>query len=235
MKQSAFIQFSNLITGVITLPDNVKEKKNPFIIVNTDNDRGLYVRKLEKELYKFKNLKSSSGDVLFDEIETNDLIVFGDSPKYDYRVENNYLNLVSFSEKKDVKVYDLIDDFDRIVRRLATYTKNNNIKRKYAYRDNEVDEVVVRIHVEEEPKKKLSSYICPLLEGKCKVKKTLVNVYKKPDVTVEKITVHDNWVKIGWNQYDIWVDLKGREFIKLEDGEKLWVETDRFGKRYLAR
>jgi hypothetical protein len=233
MKQNfAFATFSKTISGIISLPLSAKEKKNPFIIVNTDNDHGLYVKKLEKEIDKYKGLKLSDSSADLYDIEKNNLIVFGDSHKYDYRIEMNEITLTALTGK-DVRVYDIVDDFDRIVRRLSTYCKNNGIKRKNAYRDECC--VNLRVNVVEEPK-----VICPLAARKYrvyeepKVKKTLVNVYSKPNVSVEKITVHSNWVKIGWNQYDIFVDLFGNEFITLEDGDKLFVKEDRFGRRYLA-
>jgi hypothetical protein len=223
----SFIQLSEVITGVISLPATAKEKKNPFIIVNSDDDRGLYIVKLEKEIAKYKNVKSETGETKFHEIQTNDLIVFGDSINFDYRTEMNYVTLISLAKAKDVKVYDLITDFNKITRRLATYCKNNGLKRKNAYRDDV--EVRFNINVVEEPKRFVCPQVCPL------AKRTLVNVYQQtPDVKVEQITVHHNWVKIGWNQYDIMVDLCGNELIVLEDGTKMFVKTDRFGRRYLT-
>ena len=231
--QFAFLQLTNTITGIISLPMEAKLKKNPFVIVNTDNNRGLYVKKLEQEIAKYKNLSSENGETKFHDIQTSNLIVFGDSPKFDYRTEMNYITLNSLVGK-DVKVFDLVDDYSSIVRRLATYCKNNGVKRLVKYRDDE-DSLTIRINIrEEEPKKKV---ICPCVFGRCaapKAEKTLVNVYSKPDVKVEKITVHSNWVKVGYNQYDIYVDLFGSEFIVLEDGDKLFVKEDRFGRRYLA-
>jgi hypothetical protein len=136
----------------------------------------------------------------------------------------NYVTLNALMGR-DVKVYDLVEDYDRIIRRLVTYCKNNGIKRKCLYRD---DDINIRVKlVTDEPKKKC---FCPCK----KAEKVLVNVYRKPDLKVEKITVHANWVKIGYNQYDIFVDLLGNEFIELEDGDKLFVKEDRFGRRYLA-
>jgi hypothetical protein len=235
----AFIALSDNITSIITLPSEVKDKKNPFIIVNTDDDHGLYVKKLEKEFAKYKGLEIADGETGLHGIETGNLIVFGDSRKFDYRIEMNYVTLASLTGK-DVKVYDIINDYDKIVRRLATYCKNNGIKRKANYRNDCLVDLKVTL-IEEKPTKK----VCPLLNNVLgrnlklytpKVEKTLVNIYskQKPDVTVEQVTVHSDWVKIGWNQYDIYVDMLGNELITLEDGERLYVKTDRFGRRYLA-
>jgi len=236
----AFLKVSEVIEGVILLPAEAKEKKNPFIIVNTDNDRGLYVRKLEQEIAKYKGLVSADNDPKFTSIETKDLIIFGDSKNFDYRIEDmKYITLNSLMGR-DVKVYDLVADYPKIVKRLVTYCKNNGIKRKAAYRD---EDVTVRVNlVVEEPawttRIRTQANECLLLAAKrfvaAPVTKTLVNVYSKPDVSVEKITVHTNWVKIGYNQYDIFVDLFGGEFIVLEDGQKMFVKTDRFGHRYLT-
>lgn len=219
-----FLAFSANIQGIISLPNEVKEKKNPFIVINTDNDYGLYVKQLKKELDKYKNLTGISD---FHDIETNNLIVFGDNANFDYRIEMNYYTLNNLPYKRDVKIFDLVDDFDKIVRRLATYCKNNGIKRKYATTRSATRPIECPLFTTVE----YETYV-PIPVAK-KVKKTLFSVYKKPDVSVEKITVHANWVKIGWNQYDIYVDLRGEEFIVLEDGEKLFIVTDRFGRRYL--
>jgi len=238
--QFAFLPLSNVISNVVLLPKGAKEKKSPFVIVNTDNDRGLYIKNLEKEIAKYKNLVSADGERLFHEIETTNLIVFGDNPNFDYRIDMEYLMLHPLVGR-NVKVYDLVEDYSKIVRRLSTYCRGNGIKRKVAYRD---DDYALECRVVRAPKLNWASRIkqqaeaCPLLTTKRfltrPLTKTLVNVYSKPDINVEKITVHAYWVKIGYNSYDIFVDLSGNEFIALEDGQKLFVETDRFGRRYLA-
>jgi len=228
-----FLSLTENIKGIITLPTEFKEKKYPFIIVNTDNDRGLYVRKLELELTKYKGLQQAGrSDSGFHGIKTNDLIVFGDSLKYDYRIEMNYVTLVPIAGRRKVRVFDLVDDFDRITKRLATYCKNNGIRVRNAYRDDVQVNLNITV-VDTEKPRKVSE--CPLLRRFQKeTKKTLVSVYDRPNLTAEKITVHANWVKIGWNQYDIYVDTwGGKEFIVLEDGEKLFVKEDRYGRRYL--
>lgn len=230
----AFIQLSDVISGVVLLPREAKEKKNPFIIINTDNDRGLYVQKLEQEIAKYKGLKSADGESKFYDIETSNMIVFGNNPNFDYKIDMNYITLNSLLGR-NVKVYDIVDDYPNIVRRLATYCKNNGNKRKYVYRDEDVN-IRFNVRIADEPKRSCP-VTCPLLERRYAapvVKRTLVNVCPCPDTTVEKITVHANWVKIGYHQYDILVDLCGNESIFLEDGTQLSVNEDRFGRRYLA-
>jgi len=225
----SFLQLSDTITQIALLPIEVKEKKKPFVIVNTDDDRGLYVKALEKEIAKYKNIKSETGESLFLDVETGNLIIFGDSTNFDYRVNMNYVTLVSLAGKKDLKVYNLVEDFNKITRRLSTYCRNNGIKRRVAYR---CSEPTVRFNVIN-TNPTVCPQTCPLLAS-LQPTKTLVNVYQKPNLSLEEITVHAYWVKIGYNQYDIWVDLCGNEFIILEDGEKLFVKTDRFGRRYLS-
>jgi hypothetical protein len=237
--QFAFLQLSDNISGIAILTGEAKEKKNPFVIVNTDNDRGLYIKNLEKEIAKYKNLKSETGDTRFSDIETSNLIVFGDSPNFDYRIDMNYTTIISLTGKKDVKVYDLVEDYSKIVRRLSTYCKNNGNKRKFAYRNEDVNlRVNINVH-EERPacsvwQQRQTKVECPLLAN---AKRTLINVYSqpKPEVKLEEITVFAYWVKIGYKQYDILVDLNdASECIILEDGQKLLVKEDRFGRRYLA-
>ena len=55
----------------------------------------------------------------------------------------------------------------------------------------------------------------------------------KPSVDV--INIHHNWVKIGYNQYDILLDTFGREHIELDAGEIVFVKEDRYGRKYLAQ
>jgi hypothetical protein len=231
--------FANSIKGIII--SSVKmEKKNPFIIVNTDSNRGLYLKKFVQELKKYRNLVQAPDDVDLRDLDFGELIVFGDGQKYDYRVEMEYY-LLNTLVGKNVKVFDLVDDYDSIVRRLQRYCENNNIRR-IARQSEDVCKVKINITVTEEdaPKKKTSW--CPFFQEKKDVKKksvkypkALVNVYEqeKPAEILEKVTVHSNWVKIGWNSYDIYLDRWNNEFISLEDGTKFFVKTDRFGKRYL--
>ena len=223
-----FLKFSETITDIILLPNEAKEKKYPFIVVNTDNNRGLYVKKLESMMSKYRLIPFDG--VKIRDIRTSDLIIFGGNVQYDYKIEMNYVKLHALAGKK-FKVFDIVDDFDKIVRRLETYCKYNKVRCKCfeSYYDRPCCSDIIEVRlVEEKPKKKV---ICPFR----KTKKTLVDIYDKPDISVDKVTVFDNWVKIGWNQYDIYVDLLRKEFITLEDGEKLYVKTDRFGRRYLAQ
>jgi len=231
--QFAFLQLSDSIEGIVLLPQEVKEKKSPFIIVNTDCDRGLYIKKLELEIAKYKGLKSADGETKFHGISTSELIVFGDNLNYDYRVDMNYL-ILNTLKGRDVQVFDLVDDYSKIVKKLANYCTGNGIKRKAAYREFDLN-LRFNIGLAEEPKKSC----CPFFRSKHetpKVERALVNIYadETPSWKVEDVTVHTNWVKIGYNSYDILVNLYGEEFILLEDGQKMFVKTDRFGRRYLA-
>ena len=233
----AFLALSETITGIITLPH--KAKKDPFIIVNTDHNRGLYIKKLEQKIAEY-GLISKTGDSKFHDIETSNLIIFGDSTNFDYRVEMNYLALTRFAD--DVRSYDLVDDYASVIKKLALYCKHNDV-RKYSkdssYCCPDLGDIL-HVRIQEEPKRKS---VCPLFARPPKEKKKedwqvfnekyLVNIYDKPNYTVEDITVHSTWVKIGWDQYDIFVDLFGNEFIIL-DGDKVSVKSDRFGRRYLA-
>src|SRR4030042_6975237 len=188
--QFSFIQFSDNISRIISLPDEGKDKKNPFIIVNTDDDRGLYVKKLEREIAKYNELIQDDSQRSLRGISTNDLVIFGDNRKYDYRVDMNYVILNTFRGKK-TKVFDMITDFDDIVQELEVYCKLNGVKRRNLVRKYGCCLGNLRSRFVEEPKKVICPFAARAYEP---TRKTLVNVYSKPDVTVEKITVHSNWV-----------------------------------------
>lgn len=196
-----------------------KEKEYPFVVLNTDNDYGFYVRRLVEEIKSVGEL-SQIPKVLriksLKEIKTGDLIVFGDSNgliDYDFRIETNAKRLEHLDGRK-YKVYDLIKDFNKVIDRLHKYAEANfNLGSK--------EETEVEINVNVNVPLDRTNY------------KSIVGV-SYPYVNKEKVTIFDNWVKIGYNQYDIFVDLFGNEMIYV-DGYKFFVKEDRFGRKYLSQ
>lgn len=218
---------SEAITRIIPseFKSNAKKVKKelPFVVLNSDNDYGFYVKRLVRELQRYdlieqpKVLRKKS----LKNIESGDIIVFGDnlgSIDYDYRVETNARNL-DHLDGRTFKAYDLINDFDKVIKRLRKYVAENS-EEHLLVKDNDDSVSVTNIEVEVNVSAKRPKYVTPVA--------LLLN-----KVSEEKVTIFDNWVKIGYNQYDIYVDLFGREFIYV-DGRKFQIEEDRLGRKYLT-
>jgi hypothetical protein len=203
-------------------------KEMPFVVLNSDADCGFYVRRLIKEISRFDLLeqpkvlrkKSLKG------IETGDLIVFGDTQgtvNYDYRVETEAAKLDHLDGRK-FKVYDLINDFDKVIKRLKRFAEENDGEEYLLVKENKkckceenVSEININLNVHNRIPKSV----------------THVAILRK-EINEEKVTIFDNWVKVGYNQYDIYVDLFGKEFIYVS-GSKFYVKEDRFGRKYLTK
>ena len=216
---TAFLRISQNISRIIPcLSKDKQRKENPFVVVNTDNGYGYYVRELVR-LAKSYGLTEQSGTFSqrsVRNINTSDIIIFGDAPAFcdfDYRVETD-LEVISKLDGRRFKVYGIVDDFKRVKKRLREYALNNNLVSEKQPRSEGVS---LRLNVNvQRPTVKLLAV-------------------KEPALQMEKVTVHNNWVKVGYRQYDIYVDLFGNEFIKLEDGTKFWVKENRWGQRFLAQ
>jgi len=219
---------SNAVERIIPcLSSNNKSKKvkkeKSFVVLNSDNNDGFYVRRLTKEINRFglkeqpKILRKRS----LKNIYKGDLIVFGDcngTIDYDYRVETNVDNL-DHLDGRQFKAYDLINDFDKILKRLGKYVAAND--ERYIAVDDEDEPRVTEINVDVTVSKKHPKSYVPLA--------ILLN-----DVCEEKVTIFDNWVKVGYNQYDIYVDFFGNEFVYI-GGNKYFVKEDLWGRKYLTK
>lgn len=220
-------ELSETVTRIIPCLKNKQKKqlnkKLPFVVLNTDDDYGLYVRRLVEEIKRLdlvqqpKVLRKKS----IKNIERMDLIVFGDAKgnlDYDYRVETN-AEALDHLDGRIFKVYDITTDFHKVIKRLRSYASENEgneevvIVKERSVPVTEID-IDVTIH-ERKPRKQI-----PILLIKNKVKE-------------EKVTIFDNWVKVGYNQYDIYVDLNGRERVYI-DGVRYFIEQDHFGRKYLS-
>ena len=254
-KNIAFINltdFSAFIAPSLKRPRFIKDdKKKPFIIVNTDFNCGVFVKTI---VARANNLGLSQQPAPFRQkdiksIKTNELIVFGDASAFcdfDYRVETDAQSLAKLNSRK-WKVYSLTEDFDAILRRLDEYAKANN--KKSPQRGSFELEISIERSYSRPPAPKVACPVaCPLLSGisiprtTTGIRKVDYNRFKdfigfpRPAAPqIQDVAVHYNWVKIGYNQYDINLDTYGREHIILESGAVLYIKEDRFGRRYLAQ
>ena len=163
-------------------------------------------------------------------IETGNLIVFGDATgkvDYDYRVVRNAHELDHLDGRR-FKAYDIINDFDKIIKKLKAYAYDN-IDNDYCFSDYD-------IIVERERKPKTRNIEINI---DCNVKRRtprhVTNLsLLRAEAGDEKVTIFDNWVKVGYNQYDVYVDLFGREIVYIH-GAKFFIEEDRLGRKYLTK
>lgn len=208
-----------------------------MVILNSDDDYGLYMKELNRI---FREIGMVEQNKLFREksitgIDTGDFIVVGEeTPYYDYdfRVTSDQEELGDLDGRK-FKAYDLIDDWHTILNKLQRYGKftvNRSVfdkRRSCRFEENRYEERFVRpsildLTVREEPS----------FQRTCTKKVEYTEVFR-PAYREEKATIFDNWVKVGYRQFDIFYDMFGQEHIDL-DGKKLYIKKDRYGRKYLA-
>ena len=222
--------FTETVSRILPMTHSSKTKKvakaMPFVVLNSDADYGFYVARLAKEINKLglteqpKVLRCKS----LKNIEEGNLIVFGDtigSVDYDYRVETDSRKLDHLDGRK-FKAYDLKSDFDKVIKRLKKYSSENSEDYLLVVEDDDNSEVSVNeinINVNLHNKRPLS--VTPIS-------------FIHEAISEEKVHIFDNWVKIGYNQFDIYVDWFGKEFIYV-DGNKFWIKEDRHGRKYLTK
>jgi len=230
---------------------NKSEKKKGLVILNTDLlGYGLYVRKLvklAKELGLTQQASTFRQKSIIN-IVAGELIVFGDCSKFDsfdYRVETD-TNIVQQYDGRKFQLFDLVEDWNKIVKRLIIYAKANETS-PYGGSSIEVEVKITRPRSTPKPnitcvgrgipfgprppiggiiavRRPATPSIVPLV-------RTLIAA--APAVCAQEVTVHHNWVKIGYNQYDIYYDFCGNEFIRL-GGKRVFIKEDIFGRRTLA-
>lgn len=264
MKKTLLTAF-NVAGRYVPLTRRQRKLKNlkPFIVVNTDDDYGVFIKRIiaEAKRWGLEQQSSRNRSKSVKKIKTKELIIFGDSPKrysYDYRVETDYNSVREF-DGRIFKQFDAVDDIRVILKKIRDYAKAN-----FQAADCDIPSSLLdRDYHFRIPKKRkyyrkqhhLSNYYQDVprqleLELEIEIPKTRAKtsrtVFKKADVgdylaythniedLEEKVTVHHNWVKIGYNQYDIDLDLAtGEEFITIGK-KKFFVAEDHRGNRFLT-
>lgn len=210
--------------------------KYPMIIHCSDFSKTrVHVKKLINLIKKYPKLRQQSLTVepkRMNKLGLGDLVVFGDSPrfsKYDYRIELNPKSFIDSDYGEKYKEYDLVEDWIKIKRRLKKYVIANDLctiskrRKKKTIPSRGYDEII--IEVIDSSKTKRIPLVSTLNRRNCGLR----------PIEIEKVSIHDNFVKIGWDLYEIDVDIfTGEESIELDDGLRMIVEEDCFGNRYLA-
>jgi len=245
------LNFAKQLTGYSN--SNQSEKKKGLVILNSDLlGYGLYVRKLVK-LAKELGLTQQTGTFRqksIINIKPGELIVFGDCSKFDsfdYRVETDTQVVHQYDGRK-FQLFDLVEDWNKIVKRLISYAKANKTLIPSSPCGFSLEVEISRCRPTPRPAPRVCAAsrtpfggigivgirrpapilssptpICPLLQALSPVAACR---------TQEDVTVHHNWVKIGYNQYDIYYDFCGNEFIRL-GGKRVFIKEDFCGRRTL--
>lgn len=204
-----------------------------LVIFNTDLDYGKYVQALARIMKGLGMVERSKqfSDVPLKKIQTGEFIVVGNEnpwEDYDYEVMINQQDVENLDGRRFRKVYDIIDDWKEIVKKLSGYGMKNSARRCLCKLDlcEKREEFVRPIGINVVSR-----------EQQCNVlrqKRVVVQQYT-PTRRDEKITIFETWVKIGFNQYDIYVDMFGNKYINHESGKKLYVAEDRYGRSFLVK
>ena len=278
MNNTAFLTLSSDISDISNisqiLPLRRKQQKrfykeHPFVIVNSDHNFGSYIQALMREIEGYHLTFQQSRYNNIKKIRTNDFIIFGDSESFDFRIEID-VDSVEILDNRRYKVFDLVRDFQQILKRLDKYARSNYRKgqnylfpkrrkssklpkalsildipglqpRRYSqrnkvyYRDEEEydENIIIDINVTDEDREFTHA------PRKKKYGKTRSSYWAHPypydtDDFDEKVTVHENWVKIGYNQFDIYKYPGSKEEFITVNGKRLFIREDRFGHRHLA-
>jgi len=223
-------------------------KKQPFVILNTDFNGGLYIRSIISQL---KNNKLVEIDKAFrvkaaKSTKLGDIIVVGDCDsvfEYDYRVlpKGNQDEIKRLDGRK-YKVYDSVRDYSTILNKIESYAKANSarvadkacvvcpllqqqrnrpVKKIKVKRQQYVPQLNIDVRYDEE---------CPVFAAKN------VRNYRRVDPVSadEKCTFFDDYVKIGFNQFDIEYDCFDNSYIQDGRRNKYYISEDRFGRRFLV-
>ena len=244
---------SQLSSSVIPLRG---EREYPFVIVITDDN--LYLKNLKKQIsnfglvevqkpYRTKSLKKA---------QYGDVIIFGDSINYDFRVEpfttSQGQQILDQLDKRTFVVHD-IRESNKIYRRMEKFSKASKpsslfsifgnifkpsqLQQKESYSpmmycsppfvvqpQPQVETTRITLRVKEEPKPEPRRGI--VLDPQS-------YIYPTVYTSLEDVRIHDNWVKVGYDQFDILTDQFGRKYTII-DGNTYYIVTTRYGEEYLS-
>lgn len=204
--------------GILLVQDTTPKVKTPskkkaFGVFVTEprmmNKR--YIKSLLKEVAKYPKLQEASkafwNATSISKAQFGDTIIFGDAPEgfvYDIRVEKD----LNFAQAicKDKRVYDLIGEWSNVKKAISKYyTSNYPTKRSTS---SPCVNVTVKVNVNTTPIKRQKSW--------------------------EKVTIFHNFVKVGFDQFDILVDKKEKKYVIIDD-DLFRIKRDIFGNKVLRK
>ena len=206
-------------------------KKHGFGIVNSERGSSQrYLAALVTEIKRLPWFGQQAKGLRYTNSITRavlgDGIIFGDAPRnfsYDYRVVDHLTDL----QVPGTRIYDLVKDFRKILNALKKYYNANYAGPHYSSRCN--------------PLGLKDIFECPIQKRSSGVGQVKVNLnvninrtpIKKRKANVSKVRIFNNCVKVGFNQFDIFLtEKKHKEFVVI-DNQKFWIKADVLGHRRL--
>jgi len=218
--------------------NNKSGKKYPFVVLNdaTNGYAKLLFGLFQVEVIE-NELVNKRGTPHISQAKEGDVIVFGDGRNYDYRILKDPKEVFSLDERKYCHTKNIfsIMEFEKLIGFVHKYSKANTAT--VSYEDDDIrfdciciEEPIKRRKPKRKPKKsKKEKPILIHVLGGIVAEGVVVLLEEK---NVDSVHIFRNWVKIGYDQYDIYVDLFGNEFI-IVDGTKLFINEDYRGRKYL--
>jgi hypothetical protein len=217
--------------GIIVIAEDVHKKrqsttrkKHGFGVVVTELGNSMkYLKSLQREIRKYPLLLEQSqewwGGKKVSKAAFNDAIIFGDAPQnftYDYRLGT----LQDVQESGVTRIYDLVVDFQRIQSALKKYY-TANYGGDYFFPQH-------HFPCCRPPRKKRTSSTSVRMTTTVNINRP---VQKRKKSKLDKVSVFNNYVKVGFNQYDIFLTSRKRKEFVIIDGHKFWVKADVLGNR----
>lgn len=208
----------------------LKTKKNSFNILNDDIQGGLYIKGLIDQISKFKlkQVPTQFRVHTLKQSKVHDLILFGNAngfENYDYEVKP--LSQVDLHEVRS-RVYSLTTDYKKVLKLVAAYAKANRIpKVKKQQNYTEVIFDYYPLGFRNKPSHRVDTI--KLIEPEYEYSNTIISKHE-----YSKVTIFDYWVKIGYEQFTIYVDACNNEYIVVH-GTVYYIKKDRFNSKYLVK
>lgn len=202
-------------------------KKYKFaILIDEPGKEKLYLKRLItllREDYPFlKEECRITREKQINKAKLGDLVVFGTHSRFDFTT----ISKSEFEEEYDhLDVYGLQQEFSKVKQQLKKYIRSRHnytvdcdlTKYAYVYEEEEdcSDNIIVVKTRKQKPVKKVK---------KSTRVKTLV---------LDDVRVFHEYVQVGWDNFDIYLDAHGDEFIVV-DGNVYFIERNSMGKGWLT-
>lgn len=233
---NVYLNLSDQVKRIVSAVSRPEKNVPNIVILNTDYNYGKYPKALKKLLNDLGLVERSKffRERPLSSVKTGDFIIIGEDTAYenfDYQVVKGERGIPAAIENLDGRkfrnVFDIIDDWNDIVKKLAGNQTYNTPRVVNQYQQPYTCQSFQR---------PIGIDVVGTMETTT-ISRTKVNFAAKyrPERQEHKVNVFDNWVKIGMKQYDIYVNLVGEEFIKLETGQKLYVAADTYGRKFLVK
>ena len=164
-----------------------------------------------------------------------DVIIFGLSRKYDFKVVPNE-DWEDLIDGRRFKLVELDGEWSKVKTYLDRYAEANYPDE---YEDEQQQECYCcaydvdlydfnTIRVVSSPKKKGDKEYIKFLN-----KHTRASIKRSSKLQLEEVTVHHNFVKVGWDVYDIWLDKDEEEYVTINKNV-YWIDRDSAGNGKLS-